>query len=124
MSQIGKTQITMLFTATPDLVAEGDRIWASHAAWMERTHYRDGELALLLYNIVKGPELSNPLDPSSQPTGNTSFVLTAVYENPAGLADHWRQGATSWADLSAYRAWASKVRVAVLHGSPVILSLW
>lgn len=51
-------------------------------------------------------------------------VDRGAYENPAGLADHWRQGATSWADLSAYRAWASKVRVAVLDGSPVILSLW
>jgi hypothetical protein len=84
VSHKGKTQITIIFTATPDLVAEGDRIFASHAKWMERTHYREGELALLRYNLVKGPELSHPMDPSSEPTGNTSFVLTEVYENPAG----------------------------------------
>src|SRR5207249_2196687 len=38
--------------------------------------FRDGELALLLYNVVKGPELSIPMDPSSAPTGNTNFTLT------------------------------------------------
>ena len=124
MSHKGKTQITFIFTATPDLAAEGDRIFASHAAWMTKTHYREGELALLLYNIVKGPELSNSLDPSSEPTGNANFVLTEVYENPAGLQDHWKQGAESWEDLGAFMEWAGKVKVAVLHGSPVIHSLW
>ena len=33
MSHKGKTQISFIFTAPPDLVAEGDRIFASHAAW-------------------------------------------------------------------------------------------
>ena len=123
MSHKGKTQITFIFTATPDQVAEGDRLFASHAAWMEKTHHRSGDLALLSYNVVKGPELSNPLDPSSKPTVNTCFVLTEVYENPAGLADHW-QGAQGWQDFGAFVSWASSVKVAVLHGSPVIHSLW
>lgn len=124
MSHEGKTQITFIFTATPDQVAEGDRLFASHANFMEKTHYRDGELALLRYNVVKGPELSNSLDPGSEPTENTCFVLTEVYETPAGLADHWQQGAESWADFQPFVAWASAVDVAVLHGSPVIHSLW
>ena len=124
VSYKGKTQITIIFTATSDLVAEGDRIFASHAKWMERTHYREGELALLRYNIVKGPELSNPMDPSSEPTGNTSFVLTEVYENPAGLVDHWKQAAENWEDFAAVGEWVSKVKVTTVHGSPVIYSLW
>ncbi|MDH3425295.1 MAG: hypothetical protein OEM22_01365 [Acidimicrobiia bacterium] len=124
MSQEGKTQITFLFTATPDQVEEGDRIFASHAAILEKTHYREGELALLRYNVAKGPELSNPLDPGSDPTGNTMYALTEVYENPAGLADHWKQGAESWQDFPAFVEWASAVDVTVLHGSPVIHSLW
>jgi len=123
MSYKGKTQISFIFTAPPDRVAEGDRIFASHAAWMEKTHHRDGELALLLYNVVKGPELSIPMDPSSAPTGNTNFTLTEVYANPAGLDDHWALSA-SWEDFNAVMAWAGKVKVAVLHGSPVIYSLW
>ena len=124
MSHEGKTQITFIFTAKPDQVAEGDRLFASHAEWMAKTHYRDGELALLRYNVVKGPELSNKFDPSSAPTGNTCFVLTEVYETPAGLDDHWQQGAATWQDFRSFVAWAGTVDVAVLHGSPVIHSLW
>ena len=123
MSQKGKTQITIVFTAPPDLVAEGDRIFASHAKWMRNTHSREGEKALLHYNVVKGPELSNPMDPSSQPTGNTSFVLTEVYETPAGVADHWKQ-AQAWEDFAAVGEWVSKVKVTTVHGSPVVYSLW
>ena len=115
---------SFIFTGPANLVAEGDRIFASHAAWMESTHYRDGELALLLYNVVKGAESSNPLDPSSEPTGETNFTLTEVYTTPAGLDDHWKRGAESWADFGAFMEWAGKVKVAVLHGSPVVHSLW
>ena len=124
MSHQGKTQITFIFTAAPDHVQEGDRLFASHAEWMEKTHHRDGNLALLRYNVVKGPEVSNPLDPSSKPTGNTCFVLTEVYATPAGLEDHWKQGAGNWKDFGGFMKWASAVNVAVLHGSPVIHSLW
>lgn len=124
MSHKGKTQITIMFTATPDQVGEGDRLFKSHAAWMEQTHHRSGELALILYNVVKGPDLSIPLDPGSKPSGNTSFVLTEVYESPAGLADHWKQGPENWKDFNAFVAWAGKVKVSVLHGSPIIHSLW
>lgn len=124
MSHTGKTQISFIFSVPADLVAEGDRIFASHASWMEKTHHREGELALLLYNVVKGADVSNPLDPSSAPSGKTNFTLTEVYATPAGLADHWKQGAESWEDFGAFMEWAGKVDVAVLHGSPVIHSLW
>lgn len=124
MTQLGKTQITFIFTASPDLAPEGDRLFASHAEWMEKTHHRDGDLALLTYNVVRGSELSNKLDPTSAPTDNTSFVLTEVYETPAGLEDHWKQGQESWEDFGAFVDWAQEVDVAVLHGSPVVQSLW
>jgi hypothetical protein len=123
MSHQGKTQLTIVFTAPSDLVAEGDRLFASHAKWMRNTHSREGEKALLYYNLAKGPELSNPMDPSSKPTGNTSFVLTEVYESPAGVAEHWKQTAT-WEDFAAVGAWMSKVKVTTVHGAPVVQSLW
>ncbi|MDH3538996.1 MAG: hypothetical protein OEP52_03285 [Acidimicrobiia bacterium] len=47
MSHQGATQITFIFTAGPDQVAKGDRIFASHAEILEKTHHREGELALL-----------------------------------------------------------------------------
>ena len=123
MSDQGKTQLTIVFTAPPDLVAEGDKIFASHAKWMRSTHSREGKTALLHYNVVKGPELSNPLDPSSTPTGNTSFLLTEVYETPAGVANHWKSTAT-WEDFAVALAWMSKVKVTTVHGAPVVHSLW
>lgn len=123
MSQEGKTQVTFTFTVDPDQVEEADRIFASHARWMKATHHRDGELALLNYNVVKGPELSNALDPSSSPTGKTCFVMSEVYENPAGLAEHWGTAQT-WEDFNAFVEFAGNVDVTVLHGSPVVQSAW
>ena len=124
MSHKGKTQITMVFTAPPDLATDGERLFTTHADWLEKTHHRDGKLALLSYDVAKGPELSNSLDPSSTPTGKTCFALTEVYESPAGLDDHWKQAAESWSDFGAFVEWAGRVDIAVLHGSPVIHSLW
>ena len=70
-------------------MAEWDRIFASHGEWM-KGHPRDGDTALLSYTISKGPELSNPLDPNSEPTGKTIYVLDEYYESPAGVARHWQ----------------------------------
>ena len=124
MSQKGKPQFTVVFTATPDLVEEGDRIFESHASWMAQTHSREGEYALLSYNVVKGPELSNPLDPSSRPTGNTCIVLTEVYESQAGMEAHSRCAAESWKELPAFSEWVSKCKVTALQAAPIIHSLW
>jgi hypothetical protein len=124
MSQKGSTMITMMFTAGPEAIAEGDRIFASHAKWMKKTHARHGELALLRYNVAKGPEHSNPLDPSSTTTGNTIFTLYEVYKNPEGLEDHWKQAPESWLDFDAMMDWASKVKLTVMHGSAIEHSLW
>src|SRR5215831_8602768 len=83
MAYHDKVQITLIIIAPPDQVAEGDRIFRSHGSWMESTHYRTGEKALLSYNVSKGPELSNPTDPNSSPTDSTCFVLTKIYESKA-----------------------------------------
>lgn len=124
MSQKENTMFTMMFIAGPEYKAEGDKLFASHAKWMEMTHHRDGELALLSYNVAKAPEYANPLDPSSEPTVNTVFTLCEVYKNPAGLADHWKQAQANWADFGALMAWAGKVKVTALHGSAIEHSLW
>jgi hypothetical protein len=97
MTYHDKIQLTLIIIAPPDEVAEGDRIFKSHRSWMEATHYRTGEKALLSYNVSKGPELST-MDPNSAPTGNTSFVLSEIYESRAGVLDHWEQSNSSWGD--------------------------
>ena len=105
MSDVGKTNIVVMWTVGPDDVAEGDRIFESHVDWMTG-HPRDGDAALLSYKISKGPERSNPVDPNSELTGNTIFVLSEVYETPAGVAEHWRQAIETWQDLPAFMDWS------------------
>ncbi|HEY8773276.1 MAG TPA: hypothetical protein VIM05_01785 [Gaiellaceae bacterium] len=104
-------------------MAEGDRIFASHAEWM-KGHPREGEAALLGYTVSKGPELSNPLDPSSEPTGKTIFVLDEYYESPAGIARHWQDGMDNWSDLPAVMAWSAKGTVTTLHNGTAVQALW
>jgi hypothetical protein len=69
---------------------------------METTHYRDGEKALLSYNVSKAPEFSDPTDFDSAPTGNTHFVLSEIYESKAGVLDHFKQSDENWGDVQAF----------------------
>ena len=91
---------------------------------MEATHYRTGEKALLSYNVSKGPELSNPMDPNSAPTGNTCFVLTEIYESKAGVLDHFKQGSENWGDYPALIKWTEKCKLTLVTGSSIFNSLW
>ena len=70
MSDVGRTNIVVMWTVGADDVAEGDRIFESHV--VDDRHPRSGDTALLSYKISKGPELSNPVDPNSEPAGNTT----------------------------------------------------
>ena len=123
MSNLGKTHIIIMWTVGPDDVAEADRIFASHAEWM-KGHPREGDTALLSYSISKGPELSNPLDPNSAPTGNTIFLLDEFYESPAGVARHWQDATENWGDLGKVVELSAKGTVATLHCGTAVQALW
>ena len=123
MSHMGETHLSIMFTVEAEDVAEGDRIFASHAQWM-KGHPREGDVALLEYTVSKGPELSNPLDPNSEPTGRTIFVLDEYYASPAGIARHWQDSADNWPDMSAVLAWGAKAEVATLHNGTTVQALW
>lgn len=124
MAHHDKIQLTAIIVAPPDLVNEGDRIFQSHAPWMEATHQRAGAKALLSYNVSKAPELSNPMDLNSAPTGNTCFILTEIYETEAGVADHFQQATASWKDFPALGQWMEKCKVTMVAAAPIIKSLW
>ncbi len=124
MSNKNKIQLTYIIVAPPAQVAEGDRLFKSHAPWMESSHSRNGDKALLSYNVSKAPELSNPLDASSAPTGNTTFILSEIYETPAGVANHFQMGQASWSDFPALIAWMGKCKVTGLPVAPIFNSLW
>jgi hypothetical protein len=123
VSFMGKTHLIIMWTVGPDDVAEGDRIFASHGEWMTG-HPREGDEALLSYTISKGPELTNPLDPNSEPTGNTVFVLDEYYESPAGVPRHWKDAMDNWKDIGAIVDWSAKGTVATLHSGTVVQALW
>ena len=124
MSHRGKIQLTFVIVAPPDQVEEGDRLFRTHAPWMEATHHREGNKALLSYNVSRAPELSNPMDADSAPTGNMCFVLTEIYETEAGVADHFEQAMASWQDFPALGEWLARCTVTGLAAAPIINSLW
>ena len=124
MANEGKTQLLITFVATPEKVDEGDRLVASHREWIAETHHRDGSKALLSYDFSKGPELANPLDPSSEATGNTRYVLSEIYESPDGIADHWQQAQASYVDFEAFVEMVGGCSPQVLHAGEIAASLW
>lgn len=124
MAHHGHIQLTFVITAPPDQVEEGDRLFQSHAPWMEATHHREGEKALLSYNVSKAPELSNPMDPNSPPTGNTCFVLSEIYATEAGVADHFKQAMEGWKEFPALGKWMEKCKITAVPAARIFNSLW
>ena len=124
MAQVGKAHLLITFVAPAAKVAEIDRLVASHGAWMAETHHRSGPKALLGYSFSKGPELSNPLDPSSASNGSTRYVLSEVYESAAGIQDHWEQAQKSWRDFGAMTGIIGECKAQTLHGGTIVQSLW
>ena len=123
MTYHDKIQLTFIIIAPPDQAEEGDRLFRSHGLWMEGTHHRSGEKALLSYNVSKGPEISNPMDLNSA-TGNTCFVLSEIYESKAGVLDHFKQADENWGDVHAFRKWLEKCKVTIVPAASIINSLW
>ncbi len=124
MAHKGKIQLTLVIVAPPDQVEEGERLFRTHGPWMEATHHREGDKALLSYTVSKAPELSNPMDPNSTATGNTCFILSEIYETEAGVADHFQQAEASWQDFSALGDWLAKCKITGVSAAPIINSLW
>lgn len=124
MAHKGKTQLLITWVATPDKVAQLDKLVASHGNWMAEGHHREGPKALLAYDVSKGPELTNAMDPGSAPTGNTRYVLSEIYESPAGIQDHWQQAQQHWTDFSAMLELMGSCNPQTLHAGSIAASLW
>ena len=124
MAHSGNLQFLVVMSAPAAEVTEGDRLFKSHAEWMARTHYKDGNKALLSYDVSKAPEMENPMDPNTKATGNTVFILAEVYAGPAGLQDHWQQAQENWSDFGGLLTWLGKVKVTMVNGAGIVHSLW
>ncbi len=123
MAYNNKAHIAFVIITPPDQVEEGDRILKSHADWIRSSHDKSGDNALLSYNVSKSPELSNPLDPNSSPTGNTCFALSEIYESEAAVANHIKLSMETWKDFAAFGEWLQKCRVSGGAGA-IVQSLW
>lgn len=124
MAKMNEVRFTVTSICPADLAAEGDRIYRSHIAWMKATHHREGPKALLSYDVSKTPELSDPFDLASKPTGNTVFVLTEVYSTDGGVVDHFEQAKASWKDFPAWTAWVGKCKTTKVGYGKIFNSLW
>ncbi|WP_196892557.1 hypothetical protein [Aureivirga marina] len=124
MSNLGKVLISMQVIAGPKEVEEGKRLFASHAKFMEETHYKEGKFKMISYDIAHGPEFLDPLAIELTPTGNTVFLMVEIYESEEGVAEHWRLGQTVWKDFEPMMVWLKKCNMTILHGSKVVQSLW
>jgi hypothetical protein len=73
-----------------------DAFWKEHEEWMRASHTMGvigaAEPRLLHFHIAKGPELENPLDPQSKPTGKIVYVMSESYATDAGIAKHMELG--------------------------------
>lgn len=124
MARKGKVLLNYVIMAPEDAAEEGKRIFASHGPWMEATHHREGDKKLISYDVAITPEVENPMDRHSEPTGRTCFVLTEVYETGAGVDDHFAQAQESWEDFPAFIEWLDRCEVSGIAAAPVVNSLW
>lgn len=124
MALHGKTQLMFLITAPAELADEGRRLFASHEPWMRGSHPRSGDTALLAYDVAISPELSDPMDGDSAPTGNTNFILLEVYETPAGVANHFKLGEETWNEFGAFMEWMGKCKTSPVTAANIEHSLW
>src|ERR1017187_5021944 len=124
MANKDKTQLIITWVVSPGQVSEMDRLAESHGSFMSKSHDREGSNALLTYDLSKGPELENPLDPNSNSTGNTRYVLSEVYDSPAGIENHWRVSQESWSDFGAMVEMLGSCNTPTLHGGTIAQSLW
>ena len=112
----GKAQFFLALKCAAEHEAEGDRLFARHAQWMEQTHPREGDKALLQYTVSKR------LDGE----GNVLFLLAEVYETSAGVENHSRlaHGDEAASDLASLMALVEKSETIGFGASDVVHSLW
>ena len=89
LSLHGTTSLTVAWVLDADQAELLKSFTTDHPTWMARTHPTSGDEGLLHYTISVTPQLSEPTNPESEPTGKTSVVLHEVYSTPAGVAKHF-----------------------------------
>ena len=81
-----KKQLQFIWIFKPELTDVAKRVAEDHVKWMNATHTKEGEKALIVLNWSIGPEFKEGAE-----TGNMALVLTEIYENQEGIDDHFKQ---------------------------------
>ena len=112
----GKAQFLWTFKCPPEHETEGDRFFAHHADWMERTHPREGDEALLQYIVTK----------ATDDEGSIIFLLYEVYETMAGVENHSKLAHDDEEDsrVNDLIAFSRKCEVIGAARGKVLHSLW
>ena len=84
----------------------------------------EGDKALLVYDVSKVDEYSNPLDPTSEKTGNVNFILAEIYASQAGVDDHFAQAKEGWSEFPNFIKWIGECKSTVIPSATVFTSLW
>lgn len=113
MNNKGKIQLLYTIIAPAELETQGDHLFKLHAEWVEKTHYREGDKALLQYNVAK----------STGDAGTVIFSLMEVYETVAGSEDHSKQFHEAHFSADFYE-WTGKCQVIVGWNQVIVHSLW
>ena len=79
-----KKQLQFIWIFKPELSDVAKRVAEDHVKWMNETHTKEGEKALIVLNWSIGPEFKEGAE-----TGNIALILTEIYENQAGIDNHF-----------------------------------
>ena len=81
-----KKQLQFIWIFKPELTDVAKRVAEDHVKWMNETHTKEGEKALIVLNWSIGLEFKEGAE-----TGNMALILTEIYENQEGIDDHFKQ---------------------------------
>ena len=81
-----KKQLQFIWIFKPEFTDVAKRVAEDHVKWINETHTKEGEKALIVLNWSMGPEFKEGSE-----TGNMALILTEIYENQEGIDDHFKQ---------------------------------
>ena len=79
-----KKQLQFIWIFKPEFSNVAKRVAEDHVKWMNETHTKEGEKALIVLNWSIGLEFKEGAE-----TGNIALILTEIYENQAGIDNHF-----------------------------------
>ena len=116
-----KKQLQFIWIFKPELTDVAKRVAEDHVKWMNATHTKEGEKALIVLNWSIGPEFKEGAE-----TGNIALILTEIYENQAGIDNHFEQAQNNGATFrDNFSDFESKCENLVkINSSDIIHSMW